>query len=541
MANLIVSAVSQWNGKALKKGQKDVSAFDKSVKKLGKTFASVFAAQKIAQFGKASVQAFLADEAAATRLSQAVKNLGLSLSNVDIQDFITKLESQTGIVDDKLRPAFQALLTTTGDVVKSQEILNSAIDISRGSGVELATVSQDLANGYVGITRGLKKYNLGLTQSQLKTKSFKDLMVLMNKQFSGASAAYLETYSGKMDKITVATENAKEIIGKGLIDSLLVLSGDTTISDLADDIQKTADGTAALLVNIAKLTKALIAPIDVVAGSLAWFITHTQKYVDLIVTGDPSGFMSKPTVDNSTGRRFNPQTQYAQTAKERQAAQAKILADAKNLAIQKELNKIAAAKALKDRMTAQAAKTALLFNQNAISITAALKGKLSDEERNKLLLMLAIETDNVDEATKLAQKVAMATDATGALALFLRTLPDAKNPFEYLDVWLKSFQEKLDLIRFPTPPPYMPLPDSYVPKVYPEPYVDPGDENFIGPVVPTPNYGLGGSRGDSAASVTNISLTVNNPMGNDGVSMVQNAVMDAIRLGNNLYPAGSLV
>jgi len=40
MANVVVSALATWNGKALKKGKQELSAFDQSVKKLGKTFLS---------------------------------------------------------------------------------------------------------------------------------------------------------------------------------------------------------------------------------------------------------------------------------------------------------------------------------------------------------------------------------------------------------------------------------------------------------------------------------------------------------------------
>ena len=62
MANLVVSALAEWNGKALKKGTKDITAFDKSAKKLGKTLAKTFAGYKLLQFGKASVNAFIASE-----------------------------------------------------------------------------------------------------------------------------------------------------------------------------------------------------------------------------------------------------------------------------------------------------------------------------------------------------------------------------------------------------------------------------------------------------------------------------------------------
>lgn len=596
MANLIVSATSEWNGKALKKGEKQINAFEKSVNRLGKRLLSVFAAQKLAAFGKASVQAFLADEASATKLSVAVKNLGLSLSNTGITEFIGKLEKQSGILDEQLRPAFQGLLTTTGDVVKSQELLSSAINISRGSSQDLATVSQDLSNSYVGITRGLKKYNLGLTASQLKSASFTEIMVLLNKQFSGASAAFLDTYSGKMAILTTETDKAKEVIGKGLIDALMLLSGNTSVSGLADDMERASKGTADLLVNLARLVKVLSTPFDIAANGLGFFITHTQKFADLLLNADPSGFMNAPakrTGALSTNRSGSPA---GEAAKLKQIRDAKALADAKNLKIQQELNKIATAKALKDKLAAQAAKVALLFNQTAISATAALQGKLSEEERNKVLLMLALEMDNTKEAEKLAQKVAMASDQTGLLAQFLRTLPDAKNPFEAWDAYLstlkedsltaaqaiaKAFRDAYDaqalaslntLSKSPVLPPgfdSMTLEqqisvvdtataDALAAAAAAQVIIDSINNSGLLTNVGDAPAGSGSWNGFSAGAngpggfgsmpVGNggftpgavFNITLNNPVGNGIESMVQDAVLAANRLGNNLTPAGAL-
>jgi hypothetical protein len=61
MANVVVSAIATFNGKALKKGQKDLSAFDKQAQQLGKTFSRVFAATAIVAFGKKAINAFAAD------------------------------------------------------------------------------------------------------------------------------------------------------------------------------------------------------------------------------------------------------------------------------------------------------------------------------------------------------------------------------------------------------------------------------------------------------------------------------------------------
>ena len=72
MAALVVSAIAKWNGSALKKGQKDLTKFQKATNLLAKSFAAAFAVRKITQFGKAAVMAFAADDKAAKSLSIAI-------------------------------------------------------------------------------------------------------------------------------------------------------------------------------------------------------------------------------------------------------------------------------------------------------------------------------------------------------------------------------------------------------------------------------------------------------------------------------------
>ena len=445
MADLRIDLAAEFRGKkAFKEADKSVSSLDKAVGKLGKQIASVFAAQKIYAFGKASVKAFTEDQAAATRLAKVVDNLGLSFANPQISDFIQKLEMSTGIVDDKLRPAFQALLTTTGDVQKSMQLLTSAIDISRGSGVDLATVSQDLANGYVGITRGLKKYNLGLSQAQLKSKSFEEIMGLLNKQFSGSSAAYLETYAGKMEILNTAADNAKETIGKGLVDALISIAGqDTDIQNVATAMQNAADATA----NFARGVGILGAKITSVPG-----LSQLTKLLELSIKYTaPASLISnlgKPK-PSGYGDYAGSTVDYQRQQDEKAAAKAKAIADkkaadlaAKTLKIQKQLtaDQVKQAKLKKDSG---------IFDMQQIQLIAALKGELSVDDRRRAELQLALLNGNVEEADKLTKQILMAQDATGKLYQYFLQTPDAKNPFGYLDQWIKDFQDKLNALTLP--------------------------------------------------------------------------------------------
>jgi hypothetical protein len=129
-------------------------------------------------------------------------------------------------------------------LTQSQKLLNDAITISRASGVDLATVTEDLGKGYVGITRGLTKYNTGLTRAELTSKSFNEILGVILKRSAGAAEDYLDTTAYKFDVLSVATSNAAEIIGGGLVDAFALVGGGTDASDAAYVIESIATALA---------------------------------------------------------------------------------------------------------------------------------------------------------------------------------------------------------------------------------------------------------------------------------------------------------
>ena len=420
MSNVAINILAEFTGKkAFDKANKSVSALEASTKKLAKQLVGVFAVSKVISFGKASVKAFSEDEAAATRLAGAMDNLGLSFSKVLAADFIANLEKTSGIVDGNLRPAFQALLTTTGSLTQSQKLLNDAITISRASGIELTTVAQDLANGYVGITKGLKKYNTGLTQAELKSKSFSDVLGTLLSRSAGAAEAYLGTTAYKLDVLTVAADNAKESIGAGLVDAFAKAAGGTSVQDAAkafDTIAKSINGIS-----------------SAIGTTIGFFTKLYKKLDDFTYNFDPILGDSKAMQDRmamvGSARQSTTGGAMARQAQQKQA-EAEAAKRAKELAAL-QAKQVKAQKALTAEQKKQAAlkKAGTIFDLDQIQLVAALKGKLTEEEQKRVKLQLALLMENESEAAKLSSEIAMAIDSTGALARFLTTLPDAKNPF----------------------------------------------------------------------------------------------------------------
>jgi len=158
MASLRIDIASEFTGaKAFTKANKASTGLEKGIKKLGVAMVAAFSVQAITQFGKAAVKAFMEDEKAAATLANTLKNLGLDFAVASNEQFISSLEKSTNVADDKLRPALSGLITQTGSLTYAQDLLAKAIEISRGSGVALETVTDDLGKAFVGNTKGLAK------------------------------------------------------------------------------------------------------------------------------------------------------------------------------------------------------------------------------------------------------------------------------------------------------------------------------------------------------------------------------------------------
>jgi hypothetical protein len=451
--DLAIQIATTLDATGINKANKSVQSLDKRIKSLGRTLGLTLGATAMIAYGKAAVKAFAADEAAAKRLATAVDNLGLSFFKADVETFIGNLEKSASIADDVLRPAFQSLLTTTGSLTKSQELLNNAIQISRASGVALGTVVEDLNKGYVGVTRGLIKYNTGLTRAELQTKSFNEILGIVLAKSAGSAQAYLETTSFKLDALTLAGENAKETIGAGLVDAFARLGGGTSTADAVQAIDSIAKG-------INGITKA--------AGTAVGLVTKLYKGLDFLTTfGGLTGangsigeayarLEARNAAKGKSARSASPAGVFARTKQQRDA-EAAAAKRAKELAALTK-KQVTSQKALTAEQKKQNAlkKAGTVFDLDQIQIVAALKGKLSEEDKIRLQAQLALLNGNSDLATRLTNQILAAQDSTGNLAKFLSALPNAKNPFEYLDAYLSYLAGKAAAVLTGTTAPNVP-------------------------------------------------------------------------------------
>jgi hypothetical protein len=258
MANIIIDIAAEFTGnKAFKSAETSTDKLTKNIKNMAKTLGVAFSATAVLNYAKASVKAAAADEKAQKQLALALKNVGLGRDAAASEDFIQRLQSEFGVVDDKLRPAYQQLAVATGNTAQSQKLLQIALDISASTGRDLASVTSAISKAYLGNNTALGKLGVGISKADLKAKSFDEVMNQLSTTFAGAATASANTFQGSMDKLSVASANVQEIIGKGIIDALKGLSEDTTVDDLAKGMEDFALFTADAIRGVGVLLEAL--------------------------------------------------------------------------------------------------------------------------------------------------------------------------------------------------------------------------------------------------------------------------------------------
>ena len=246
-ADVRIDIAAQFTGKkAFKDAETSTDKLTKNVKGLAKGLLAVYSAQKLISYAKASVKAFAEDDKAAKALGTTLKNLGLAYGSNEgtVNGFISRLELQTGVLDDELRPAMDRLLRATGDVTESQKLLGLALDIAAGTGRSVTQVSQSLQKAYLGQTQALGRLGVGLSKAELQTSSFEEIQARLATLFAGQATAAADTYAGSLAKLTIAGNNAKETIGKGLVDALVTASNSTSTDDLIEKIDRAAESIA---------------------------------------------------------------------------------------------------------------------------------------------------------------------------------------------------------------------------------------------------------------------------------------------------------
>ena len=286
-------------------------------------------------------------------------------------------------------------MTATGSITRSQDALEVALNVSAATGKSLTEVSAALTRGFSGNTAGLSRLGAGISKATLKSGDMNKIMEELNAKFAGQAAAKLDTYAGKMGLLRVASADAAEIIGKGLLDALTVLGKDTSISDTTKKIEGLATAISNLIVGIGVLGSKLS---DI--GSS----TGLNKIISFLYQGTPVDLLTRAGASARTTQLPANQQRSAGRISAKQFQTEDKLAKAKTA----ELLLLQKKNALENKNVEELRKK---FDLERIGLMSALNQATDEETKLKLKAQLAI----LDNNDAMAKKILAEMEAAEAL------------------------------------------------------------------------------------------------------------------------------
>ena len=266
--------------------QGDLSSMGKKAQTISKSIGKAFAAigiglsfKVIANELQEATKAAIEDRKSQELLALAMINTGKATdaSVLAAEQSIAKMQIQAGIADDRLRPAYQKLFIATGDVTRSNELMQIALDASAATGKDLDTVTQAMAKSLAGNDAALAKLIPSLRDS-------KDPITEMGLAFKGASteAANLDPYQ----RMQIIFGEIQEKLGMALLPVLDDFAAWMVSAPGQETLQEIADAASDVLTELTKTAKWVMANKDwllpLVAG--VGVFSTTVKAIGTITT-----------------------------------------------------------------------------------------------------------------------------------------------------------------------------------------------------------------------------------------------------------------
>jgi len=489
--SIVIDIAAQFTGK------RAFAQAENAADKLGRTVKHALIGVGVTAFAKSAISAFAAQEKQLTLFKNSLRTIGFEFATNDSLAFLNSLKLQYGVTDSQLIPAYEQLLTTTRSLAASQNLTNVAMDIAARQGISVTEAADALSKAYLGNTKSVGALGLGISKATLASGDFAQILKEITNVTKGSASAAADTFAGKLARVKVAADTAKESIGAGLVEALMQITKSTDIEALQGKIINFGNSAAETLGNIGKIISDNIVLIKAFGAlmiaafainKIAAFIIALEKVIKTVTmlrnaalaTAAAEMFMLNPlagaamtagmfaaigllikgvdALSNSTTRATENlsnlfgaskalgvggdqggSAKYAEGAAARAAKEAKDAAAAQLKATKAQTKSIQDQNKLK--------KANALFDLDQIQIMAALQNQLSDDEKLRLQLKLALIQGNATEAERLSAQLAISQLKTTNLALAIANLPPALNPFNDYPNDVKNAIEEINGIQ----------------------------------------------------------------------------------------------
>ena len=225
--------------------QEKIKGMSANLKKVGVAMTAAGAA--ITGVMALSIKAAADEQKGIEQLRMSMRNMGLSYDDVQgsLEAWINTQQQKTSISDSDQRESLSKLILMTGDMAKAQDLLTVAMDMSRGTGKELSSVTDTLGYAIAG--------NWGMVNRMLPAiaslETEEEKWAFLREKFAGQAESYGATVSGQMELMKNNMGDVMEMIGSTF---LPILTG------LSKKIMPVVEGIKAWIDEHPKLVKAIV-------------------------------------------------------------------------------------------------------------------------------------------------------------------------------------------------------------------------------------------------------------------------------------------
>jgi len=266
--------------KSLDEADGALGKFGGAVQKLGLAAAAGVGALA-AGIGFAAKQA-ADDQKSFEQLAVTMRNVtGASDEMVkSIDDQLGAMALATGVADDKLRPAYEALLRGTKDTEMALRDMTLVLDVSTALQTDQTTIADALAKAYEGNFKALRSLSPEMATMIKEGASLDEVMGVLTDTFGGSAAAAADTFSGQVDRLKIFFGELVEQVGYYVLPVLSKIA-EFIVKDVVPAFQRIVDkygpAMAAIFEKIADFIGNEVVP--VIRDRLLPFIQQTAEFI----------------------------------------------------------------------------------------------------------------------------------------------------------------------------------------------------------------------------------------------------------------------
>jgi len=220
---------------------------------------------KLAGFMRDSAKAASEDIKSQALLANSLRNTVKATDGTiaSAEAYIKKTQLSASVLDDELRPALAKTVLATGSLSAGQKLLDTALNVSAGTGKDLGTVTSALSKAFTGQTTALKKLVPGISLTG-------DVMARLDEKFANASATAAKNDPYK--RLGIIFQDLQETIGVTLLPAIEQFSTYLASPQGQSNLQQIADLFKVIGSIIVDTTKFLLDNIVVIKAVLAAII-----------------------------------------------------------------------------------------------------------------------------------------------------------------------------------------------------------------------------------------------------------------------------